>query len=316
MKLLVSGANGFVGRAVCQRLLERGLAVRGAVRSEDRQVPAGVEKVVVGDAEAPRDLGAALAGVFAVVHTVARVHRMRDRSTDPLAAHRAVNVEGTLRLARAAAAAGVRRFVFMSSVKVNGEGRRAAFTENDAPAPADPYGVSKWEAEQALATLGRETGLEVAVLRPPLVYGPGVRANFLRLLDLVARGVPLPLGAVHNRRSLIFVGNLADAAVAAATSPGAAGRTFLVSDGQDLSTPDLVRAMAAALRRRAHLLPVPERLLRLAAALVGGSDAADRLLGSLWVDSAPIRRDLGWSPPFSVAEGLAATASWYASSRH
>lgn len=279
-------------------------------------MPAGVEKVVVGDIEAPRDLAGALVGATGVVHTVARVHQMRDRTFDPLAAHRAINVEGTLRVARAAAKAGARRFVFLSSVKVHGEERATALTESDVPAPADAYGVSKWEAEQALAALGRETGLEIAVLRPPLVYGPDVRANFLRLLDLVARGVPLPFGAIRNRRSLVFVDNLADAVAAAVTSPRAAGRAFLVSDGEDLSTPELVRAIAAALGRRARLLSIPDRLLRLAAALVGRSAAAGRLLGSLFVDSSPIRRDLAWSPPFTVAEGLAATASWYAGSRN
>lgn len=308
MTVLVTGANGFVGRAICERFLQSGATVRGAVRAVDRAVPLGVQKVVAGDVELRADRAALLRGIELVVHAVGRAHQMRDRAQDPLSAHRKVNVEGTIELAREAAAHGVRRFAYVSSVKVHGEGRATPYVESDLPAPADPYAVSKWEAEQALRQLGSQTGLEVVIVRPPLVYGPGVGANFLRLMQFVARGLPLPLGAIRNRRSLVFVGNLADAVFRAATSPAAPGKTYLVSDGMDLSTPDLVRAIASALGCPARLLPVPPGAIRLGAALLGKRHAAERLLGSLFVDSSAIRRDLGWLPPFSVAEGLGVTA--------
>jgi nucleoside-diphosphate-sugar epimerase len=315
LTLLVTGANGFVGRAICERALASGTAVRGAVRVADRAVLRGVEQVVAGDLAIAADRSALMRGVEVLVHTAGRVHQMRDTAQDPLAAHRAVNVEATVRLAREAATQGVRRFVYLSSVKVHGETRSTAYREGDPPRPADPYALSKWEAEQALHRLSAEIGLEVVVVRPPLVYGPGVGANFLRLMHLVARGVPLPFGAVQNRRSLVFVGNLADAVVACGTHPAAAGKTYLVSDGADLSTPELVRAIAEALGRSARLVPVPPGAIRLAARLVGKGPSADRLLGSLLVDSSAIRRDLGWSPPSSPAEGLEATVHWYLAGR-
>lgn len=315
MTCLVTGANGFVGRAVCERFLASSAVVRGAVRAADRAVPPGVEKVVAGDVALAADRTALLRGIDVVVHAVGRVHQMREAAPDSLAAHRAVNVEGTVRLAREAAANGVRRFVFLSSVKVHGEGRSDPYVEGDRLAPADPYAVSKWEAEEALRRLAAEAGLEVVILRPPLVYGPGVGANFLRLMELVDRGFPLPFGAVQNRRSLVFVGNLADAAFAAANHPAAAGKTYLVGDGTDLSTPELVRAIASALGRRAWLVPVPPGAIRLAARILGKGAAAERLLGSLCVDVRAICRDLGWSPPFSIAQGMGETARWFRARR-
>jgi UDP-glucose 4-epimerase len=237
---------------------------------------------------------------------------MHETAVDPLAAFREVNVQGTANLARQAASAGVRRLLFASSVKVNGEATGGTpFAENDTPHPQDAYGVSKWEAEQVLRAVGAETRLEVVILRPPLIYGPGVAGNFLRLLDAVASGMPLPLGAVQNRRSLLYVGNFVDALVACLDHPCAAGQTFLLSDGNSMSTPDLIKRIAIALGRRARLVAVPPQLMRMGAALVGRRDAADRLLGSLEVSDSAIRRELAWKPRYSVADGLAATAAWY-----
>jgi UDP-glucose 4-epimerase len=226
-----------------------------------------------------------------------------------VALYRATNTDATLNLARQAAQAGVRRFVFVSSIKVNGEGRDAPYRETDPPAPQDAYAISKWEAEQGLWRIARETGLEVVVLRPPLVYGPGVKANFRRLLDTVARGWPLPLGAIENRRSLLYLGNFVDAIRVCVEHPAAAGQTFLIDDGQPVSTPELVRAVARAMGRPARLLPVPAGMLEFAGALLGKRAAVARLTGSLWLDSSLIRARLGWTPPYSMAAGMAATVA-------
>lgn len=234
---------------------------------------------------------------------------MDDRTNDPLAEFREVNTEGTLNLAQQAAQAGVKRFVFVSSIKVNGEGRNAPYRETDAPAPEDAYAISKWEAEQGLWRIAQETGLEVVVLRPPLIYGPGVKANFRRLLNTVARGWPLPLGAIENRRSLLYLGNFVDAIRACVEHPAAAGQTFLVDDGQPVSTPELVRAVARAMGRPARLLAVPAGVLELAGVLLGKRAVVARLTDSLWVDNSLIRTRLNWSPPYSMEVGLAATVA-------
>ena len=247
-----------------------------------------------------------------VVHLAARVHVMHDNAADPLHEFRRVNVAGTAALARAAAALGVRRLVFVSTAKVNGESTSGRpFAEGDPAAPQDPYAVSKWEAEEALRSVTATTGLEVTIVRPPLVYGPGVRANFLRLMLLVARGLPLPLPDTNNRRSLIGVENLADCLVRCVSHPGAANQTFMVSDGEDVSTRELIAGLARALGRSARFLPVPEFAVRLAARLVGKEAAVDRLLGSLVIDSGKARQTLGWKPPVTLDSGLAATARWY-----
>jgi nucleoside-diphosphate-sugar epimerase len=313
MLTLVSGATGFVGRALVGRLLAEGWRVRAALRdpSRGRGLDGMVELAEVGEIGPDTRWAGALSGVDVVFHLAARVHQLPDPSPDPASAYRRVNAAGTERLARAAAAAGVRRLVFVSSIKVNGEARAAPYTEDDAPAPADAYGESKREAEAALWSEARASGLEIVVVRPPLVYGPGVKANLLRLLRAVDRGLPLPLGAIRNRRSLLYVENLADALIACARDPRAAGRTYLVSDGEDLSTPGLIRALAKALARPARLVPVPVPLLRAAGTLLGARAAVDRLVGSLAVDSTRLRRELGWSPPFTTREGLERTAAWY-----
>ena len=309
---VVTGATGFVGAHLIPALRGAGWTVRAAVRSAGGSLPAAVEPVVVGDLTDAPDLREALAGVDAVIHLAGRAHVMRETAADVEGAFRRANVEATRHLAERAAAAGVRRFVFLSSVKVNGErtGDRP-FTEADAPAPEDAYGRSKWRAEQALHAIAAATGLEVAVIRPPLVYGPGVRANFLRLLRLVERGVPLPLGSVCNRRSLVGVWNLCDLIVACAALPAAAGETFLVSDQQDLSTPALIRAIATAMGRPARLVPFPVAALRLAARLAGQGDAVERLVGSLLVDATRATRVLVWKPATTVEEGLRQTVDWY-----
>jgi nucleoside-diphosphate-sugar epimerase len=274
----------------------------------------GAEKIVVGDIGPRTDWSFALRGVDVIVHLAARVHVMRDTATDPLAEHRHVNRDGTRGLAEQAAQAGVRRLMFLSTVKVHGErSRDRAFSESDAPAPADPYAISKWEAEQALREVASRSRLETVVLRPPLVYGPGVKGNVLTLLKLCEKGVPLPIGSIRNRRSLLAVANLADAIRICAEKPEATGQTFLVRDGADLATPELVRAIARALGRPARLVPVPEPLLRTAAGFPGIGGTVGRLLDSLAVDDGKLRRMLGWVPPLAMEEALAATAAWFAS---
>jgi nucleoside-diphosphate-sugar epimerase len=307
--VLVTGADGFVGRALCDALAAAGRSVRCAVRRLDR-VSTGT--IAVGDIGPDTNWNTTLDGVNCVVHLAARTHVLHETTAGALAAYRRINVTGTERLARAAAARGTRRLVFLSSVKVNGEGTgERPYTEEDAPRPEDAYGISKTDAERALAGIAAETGLEITVLRPPLVYGPGVKGNFLRLMRLVARGVPLPLGAIDNRRSFIYLGNLVDAIMKALDAPRAAGRTYLAADGEDLSTPALVRAMAAALGIKPRLVPFPLALLKVAATLTGRRAEFARVAGSLQVDSSRIRRELDWRPPYTVAQGLKQTAKWY-----
>ena len=310
MKVLVTGASGFVGRELCVTLLRSGRSVRGALRQvEGRPILLGVEPVVVGTINSETDWKAAVAGCDVVVHLAARVHVMGDKARNPLAEFREVNAEGTLNIARQAAQNGVQRFIFISTVKVNGEGRDEPYREIDVPGPEDAYAISKWEAEQGLHRIAQETGLEVVILRPPLVYGPGVKANFQRLIRTVERGWPLPLGAIANRRSLLYLGNFVDAIRLCIEHPAAAGQTFLLDDGVAVSTPKLIRRLAHAMGRPARLLAVPVGALEFAGALLGKRAAVARLTGSLYVDSSAIRSRLGWVPPFSMEAGLAATVA-------
>lgn len=305
MTVLVTGVSGLVGATLCAHLTERGLAVRAAVRNPG-MVLAGMAGTPVGAIDGQTDWQSALLGARAVVHLAARVHVMHDPAADPQAAYRAVNVAGTLNLAWQAATAGVMRFVFVSSVKVNGELTHPGqpFTELDVPNPQDAYAQSKHEAEVGLRAIAAQSGMQVVIIRPPLVYGPGVKANFAALMRAVQKGWPLPLGAVHNRRSLVALDNLVDFIATCLDHPGAANQTFLVSDGQDLSTTDLVRRMARAAGVPARLLPVPVAVLQWAGRLLGRGDAVQRLCGNLQVDIGKARQMLGWLPPVSVDQGL------------
>lgn len=305
MRVLVTGANGFVGNAICRRLLDAGHDVVAATRRADA-VPPGC-----GGAPAPTlgpeaDWRPALDRIDAVVHCAARVHVAGEPEADALPAFRRANVNGTVRLAEQAVERGVRRFLFLSSVKALGEGKPdgAPYTDDDRPEPLDPYGISKAEAERALRAVSERTGMEAVSLRPPLVYGPGGRGNFTALLRLVRSGLPLPFGGIDNRRSLIAVDNLADAAAHALTHPAASGGAFLVRDGEDVSTAELVRRLARAIGRRALLVPVPPVMIKAALTAIGRRADGPRLLGSLTVDDAPFRRTVGWQPPLGLDEGL------------
>jgi nucleoside-diphosphate-sugar epimerase len=309
MNILVTGATGFVGTRLCRMLEDQGHEVVRVGRSA--RSPAVVD---VGDIGPDTDWQKVPGKPDAIVHLAARVHVMRDAAVDPGAAFRRVNVEGTLTLARHALAAGVGRFVYVSSIKVNGESTSPImpFRAEDPPAPQDAYAVSKHEAETGLEVLARNTGMEVVIVRPPLVYGPGSNGNFASLVNWVRKGIPLPLRAVHNRRSLVALDNLADFLALCANrqlSPRAAGQVFLIADGSDLSTPELLYKVAGAYGAPARLVPVPERWLRLAARLLGKSAEADRLLGSLVVDIAKARDLLGWRPVVTVDQQLQKMAS-------
>ncbi len=311
-RILVTGASGFVGSALCKRLAAEGLQVRRALRKLPT-LDVAADAVATGDLSANQDWALALTGVACVVHAAARVHVMNDTESDPLAAFRAANVTGTLNLARQAAAAGVTRFVFISSIKVNGERTTPGrpFRASDEPEPLDPYGLSKMEAEQGLRTLAADTGMELVIVRPPLVYGPGVRANFRQMLTAIRRGLPLPLASIDNRRSMVGLDNLVDLLLTCTRHPDAPGHVFLASDGDDVSTPELLRRVGTALGRPARLLPMPPALLRLLATVAGRKDMAQRLCESLQVDISDTCQVLEWTPPRSMAYELEATARAY-----
>lgn len=308
MNVLVTGADGFVGRALVARLAgEPSFTVLAASRRRPEALPAGVEWREAPDLAAEEPWERVVRGAEGVVHLAARVHVMRDHAGDLLAVYRAVNVAGTMRVARAAAAAGATRFVYVSSVKVNGEATPPGrpFTEADPPSPSDPYGVSKAEAESALLAFARESGMAVSIVRPPLVYGPGVKANFLAMARWLRRGIPLPLGAIRgNRRSLVALDNLVDLIMTCLVHPGARNEIFLAGDGEDLSTTDLLTRTAVALGVHPRLIPVPAALLALGASLVRRPEIWQRLGGSLQVDISKARQRLGWQPPVTVDEGL------------
>ncbi|PAU54957.1 NAD-dependent dehydratase [Pseudomonas sp. PIC25] len=309
---LVTGASGFVGAALVERLGSMGRKVCASARSGAVK-PSGT--FVPGDLDGAFDWSGALQGVDSVVHCAARVHVLHERDADPLSAFRAVNVDGTLNLARQAAVAGIRRFVFISSVKVLGEGAEMPYDADTRPAPFDAYALSKLEAEQGLRELVRISSMELVIIRPPLVYGPGVKANFLNLMRWLHRGVPLPLGRVDNRRSFVALDNLIDLILLCLDHPAAANQTFLVSDGEDLSTADWLRRLGVALGRPARLLPVPASWLEAGAGWLGKGDVARRLCGSLQVDIGKTRELLGWTPPVAIDEALRRTAEAFLEGR-
>ena len=310
MRFLVTGASGFVGRAVCTELAQRKHGVHRAVRC---LASSGGGYFELGDIGPATNWSGALEDVDAVVHLAARVHIMHEGAENPLKEFRKVNVAGTGHLARAAAASGIKRFVYVSSIGVNGAETAVGkpFTETDKPNPHNAYALSKWEAEQGLLRIAAEAGMEVVIIRPPLVYGPNAPGNFGSLLRWLKRGIPLPLGAIHNQRSLVALDNLVDLIVTCLTHPAAANQTFLVSDGQDVSTTELLRRMGRAIDQPARLVPVPVSCLKLAAAMLGKQDVAQRLCSSLQVDIDKTRHLLDWRPPLSLDEGLKKAAQGY-----
>jgi len=306
-KILITGANGFIGCYLCAFLKGKGYFVRAAVRNNVRDASGADEYIQVGDIDESTDWQQALAGVDAVIHLAARVHIMHETAIYPIESFRKVNVQGTEYLARMAAKAGVKRFIFISSVKVNGEGASRSYTEKDIPGPQDVYGVSKREAEDSLACIAAEMGFETVILRLPLVYGLGVKANFKNLIKLASFGLPLPFKGINNRRSFLYCGNLVDAISTCIAHPLAAGETFLVSDGQDVATPDLIKMIACAMNKKVILFSLHPGIVKALCKIVGKAEELEKLTGSLVVDSSKIRNLLGWKPPFTMEEGIRET---------
>lgn len=313
MKVLVTGANGFIGRNLVSDFAAFGHSVKAAARDQMTQMPENVRSVSFPSLNSVSDFSATVGGCDVVIHAAARVHVMQEASLDPLAEFRAANVDGTIALARAAVVAGVRQFVFLSSIKVNGEETRNGypFCPTDPSNPQDAYAVSKSEAESALLEIAKESGMAVTIIRPPLVYGPGVKGNFRTMMAVVARGLPLPLGGINNRRSLIYVKNLTSLIVTVALNPSAYGKVLLASDGLDLSTSALLRMIGDGLERPNRLLPMPQVIQKLALLVTSDNSAVRRLLGSLQIDDQSTCDNVGWSPPYSVEQGIAETTLQY-----
>ena len=308
MMVLLTGASGFVGGGVLRVAQSRGIPIRPVFRI--KEFISELDTVTISSLTSDTNWRVAVSNVDVVIHCAARVQIMDDQEADPLKAFREINVQGTLNLARQSAEAGVKRFIFISSVKVNGEGTQPghSFKADDIAAPEDAYAISKAEAEVGLRLLSDQTGMEVVIIRPPLVYGPGVKGNFSSMLSWIARGLPLPLGAVaSNLRSFVGLDNLVDLILTCVDHPNAANQTFLVSDGEDLSTTELLRKIGLALNQPVRLIPVPIKMLSFASSLLGKRAIAQRLLGSLQVDISKTRTLLEWTPPLSVDEGLRST---------
>ena len=314
-RVLVTGANGFIGKSLCKEMLRQKRQVIATVRSAYQFFP-DLEFITMGLIDSETNWSEALHDVNVVIHLAAKVHVMCDDMVTSREEFHKVNVNSTLNLANQAIKVGVQRFIYLSSIKVNGEQTfpQQYFTEMDIPKPYGPYATSKWNAEQGLMELARETGLEVVIIRPPLVYGPGVKANFRTMMQWLHKGIPLPLGAIHNKRSLVALDNLVDLIITCLDHPAAANQVFLAGDGEDLSTPALLRRLGLAMGKPARLLPVPVSLLKAAAALLGKRDMAQRLCKSLQVDISKARTLLGWNPPINVDEGLRRTAQAFLAS--
>lgn len=312
--ILITGASGFVGRALCAKMLAAGWQVYGTLLPSESTAALvlGVDPVVIEPLGPETHLRHVLIGIDIVVHLAARVHVIRETSSEPIYDFRRTNTLGTTNLAREAAEHGVKRLVFMSTIGVNGDNSfNKPYTEVDTPHPHNPYSVSKYEAELALKEISKKTGMDIVIIRAPIIYGPRNPGNFLSLLEVVNKEVPLPLASVNNSRSLIYVGNLVSALAICATHPFAAGQTYLVSDCEDVSTPELISRVAIALGVPARLFPFPVCLMHAVGRLTGKYAAVNRLTGSLTVDSSKIRQDLGWLPPFTMEEGLRDTALWF-----
>ncbi len=302
MKILVTGANGFIGKGLVNLLKDSGYDVVSAVRH-----PTNIAgERLVGEIDSTTDWRAALEGVDVVVHLAARVHVMKEEPETTQAEFYRVNTEGTLKLAKQAAQAGVKRLIFLSTIKVNGEStaNQISFSPEDSPAPSDSYARSKWEAEKGLMEISKRHGLDVVIVRPPLVYGPGVKANFQSLVNSIQKRIPLPLGAIHNRRSLVYLGNLISLIKTCIDHPKAANQTFLVSDDEDLSTTQLIKRLAKAMSRTVYLIPIPSKVIVFGFSLLGKRSFSQRLLGNLQVDIKKTKETLGWVPPYCVDEGL------------
>lgn len=308
-KILMTGATGFIGKALTKHLVLKNLDLVAAVRKHSTQISPQIQQVVTGDQMPDTDWSTALAGVDVVIHLAGRAHLLKDAAADPLAEYRRANTASTLNLARQAAIAGTKRFIFVSSIKVNGEmTTRKPFTPDEVVTPEDPYGVSKFEAELGLRDIAEKTGMEVVIIRPPLVYGPGAPGNFGLLIRAVARGIPLPLGAIHNKRSLVAVSNLVDLITLCIKHPAAANQTFMASDNEDLSTTELVIRIGKALGYRPRMFPIPQGLLTFALVVLGKGAIAQRLCGSLQVDINKTLTLLNWTPPYKVDEAMLQTA--------
>lgn len=303
-QVLITGANGFVGAELSRQLLADGYMVRGAYRTNPSNIAKEIEQVIVGEINADTDWQAALEGIDIVIYLAARVHVMNETATDPLAAFSAVNTAGTLNLADQAAMAGVRRLIYFSTIKVHGEQTEKIYSASDEVNPLDPYALSKWRAEQGLQEIQRKTALEVVIIRPPLIYGPKVKGNFLRLISLVNKGWPIPLASVENKRSMVSLDNLCDFVKVAMTHKKADGEVFLVSDGHDLSTPELIQNIADSMKKPARLLPFPVSGLYFFACLAGKKPEVERLCGSLRVDIQKNQNILGWRPPCTIKTGI------------